>query len=134
MPSGSILMYLNEIRVSRQGRVCCAGRVSIYPIFARCSWGPSQTTLTKFCPLLTTYVLHTYLVTLVNEFPYCFKRKSTYRWQFQYYLPTSSCQRSLWTTPKTTATSVVVMNPRRIELNQGKMTWQKINLSTLQYI
>ena len=28
------------------------------------------------------------------------KGKSAYRWHFQYHLPTSSCQRSLWTTPR----------------------------------
>ena len=29
-----ILTYLNEIRASPQGRVCCASKVSIYPTFA----------------------------------------------------------------------------------------------------
>ena len=37
--------------------------------------------------------------TFVIEFLCCYKDKSTYWWYFQYHLPTSSCQRSLWMPP-----------------------------------
>ena len=38
-------------------------------------------------------------VDIREEIPLLLK-KSAYRWHFQYHLPTSSCQRSLWTTPR----------------------------------
>ena len=40
------------------------------------------------------------LLTFVVEFLYCYKGKSAWHWHLQYHLiPTSSCQRSLWTPP-----------------------------------
>ena len=44
--------------------------------------------------------LPTLPLTLGKEFFYCYKGKCTHCWHFQYWLPTSSCQRSLWTIPK----------------------------------
>jgi hypothetical protein len=40
-----ILTYLNEIRASPQGRVCCASKVSIYPTFASRSYD-----IEPYCP------------------------------------------------------------------------------------
>ena len=46
--------------------------------------GRSQTTLTKFCPLLTSYP-HVYIF---DEIPLWTKERSAYHWHFQYHLPT----------------------------------------------
>ena len=35
-----------------------------------------------------------------NSYTVKYKEKSAYNWNFQYHLPTLSCQRSLWTSPK----------------------------------
>ena len=42
-----------------------------------------------------------------KEFLYCYYViKSAYRWYYQYHLPTLSCQRSLWMTPKVSHDSI----------------------------
>ena len=59
------------------------------------------TTLTRFCPFLTTYLLTYPGLTFVEEFLYYYKGKSAYRLHFPYHLPTSSCPRSYWMPQKT---------------------------------
>ena len=58
----------------------------------------SLTTLTKLCPLLTTYLIRwhfwTNFFTVIREELHSFDITSTA------YLPTSSCQRSLWMPPR----------------------------------
>ena len=67
---------------------------SLNPTFWLFVMGCLQTTLTIFCPLLTTTPCwHLWRNSFWDE------GKSTYRWHFQYHLPTSSCHRSLWMPP-----------------------------------
>ena len=68
-------------------------KITLFTFMSRflfCVGVHSQTTWTRFCPLLTTY-----LGTLVL----LWGKTSVYRWHFQYHLPTSSCQCSLWMPP-----------------------------------
>ena len=66
-------------------------------------WGYSLTMLNKFFKLLTTYLPRPWLVLAKEFFYWCYKGKPAYRWHFHYHLPSSSCQRSLWTTPSNKA-------------------------------
>ena len=60
------------------------------------------------------------MLTFVKEFLCCYKDKSAYWWYFQYHIPTSFCQRSLWTCRKNT-TALILFSCLSLPVNASRI-------------